>query len=289
MADNLPRRWRDRAAALHHRLMRLTQRPVPPLLHRYVSSIWAFESAPGEIAHARERALPGAGMQLLVNLGEDELRWWSGERFERPHRIAGAAIEGPRDVAIAIDTAQQAAMVGVAFHPAGASGFFRTPASALHANHVELDAVWGRDGVLVRDRLLAEPTMEARLEVLQRMLLSRFVPRGDAVFRAVAALDAGWSVARVVDAAGSGQKAFARRFVEAVGMTPKRYARLGRFQRVLQATARGESVSWSQVAAETGLYDQSHLVNEFRAFAGITPGQYAPRTPDEIRHVPIRD
>ncbi len=260
---------------------------MPPLLRRYVSSIWAFEAAPGELAHARERALPGAGMQLLINLDEDELRWWSGERFDRLHRIRGAAIEGPREVAIAIDTAQQAAIMGVGFLPGGASGFFRTPASALHGGHVELDAVWGRDGALLRERLLAEPTMEARLDVLEQTLLSRFSPRGDAVFRAVAALDAGWSVARVVDAAGSGEKAFARRFVEAVGMTPKRYARLGRFQRVLQAVAHGRGVSWSQVAAETGLYDQSHLVHEFRAFAGITPGQYAPRTPAELRHVPI--
>lgn len=73
---------------------------------------------------------------------------------------------------------------------------------------------------------------------------------------------------------GLSERAFERRFVAQVGLTPVRYRRLARFRSVLRMHARGLR-DWSALAAATGFSDQSHLVRDWRAFTGLTPTDWA--------------
>ena len=83
-------------------------------------------------------------------------------------------------------------------------------------------------------------------------------------------------------------KRLTRRFSQQIGLTPKRFARVRRFQRVLRRSASEvTSVDWARLAAECGFYDQAHLIHEFRAHAGTTPLEYSPRSPAELNHVPV--
>jgi AraC-like DNA-binding protein len=72
-----------------------------------------------------------------------------------------------------------------------------------------------------------------------------------------------------------------------VGLTPKRFARVRRLQRILDAAARNVNVDWAEAAVEHGYYDQAHLINDFRELTGITPTAYRPRAAHERNHVPL--
>lgn len=79
---------------------------------------------------------------------------------------------------------------------------------------------------------------------------------------------------------------FGKLFREQVGMSPKRYARLQRFRRVV-ARAHGQPrVDWAGIATDCGFH-QPHLVHEIRAFSGMTPGAYLARSGDWPAHVPL--
>ena len=69
-----------------------------------------------------------------------------------------------------------------------------------------------------------------------------------------------------------GARQLERRFLEEVGMTPKRLARISRFQRVFKALER-RPIGWTRVAVECGYYDSSHLVRDFREFTGEAPSR----------------
>ena len=73
---------------------------------------------------------------------------------------------------------------------------------------------------------------------------------------------------------GLSERAFERRFVAQVGLTPVRYRRLARFRSVLRLHAAGLR-DWAALAAVTGFSDQSHLVRDHREFAGLTPTEWA--------------
>jgi len=258
--------------------------PSSPALAPFVESLWYFESAqpPG-----RELVLPSGAMQLLVNLHADELRTHEGAEVRR---LSGAALQGARPTAGMIDTAQQQSIVGVAFKPGGAHPFTAISPSAIAENLVELDVLWGRDGAVLRDRLLSAGTPRRVLRTLEHALLSRMVEpsRPDPTIAfALAAFEHGAGVAAVADKLGMTSKRFGRWFADQVGLSPKRFSRVRRLQRLLGSVNSGRETDWAQLAVECGYYDQSHLIHEFRALTGLCPTQYRPRSRWEHNHVPL--
>ena len=85
---------------------------------------------------------------------------------------------------------------------------------------------------------------------------------------------------------GLSRRRFAQLFREQVGLTPKLYCRLHRFQQVLRQIASGAPVDWADLALAGGYCDQAHLVNEFRNFSGISPSVYLANERSFANHVP---
>jgi AraC-like DNA-binding protein len=248
-----------------------------PALAPFVSSIGYHE---GEIPHAREVALPSGTMALYVNLDRDALH-------SDGHRHSGAAMHGPFARPSLIETADQRRIVWVTFRVGGAYPFIGPGSAALRDQLVDLAELWGRDGAVLRERLLSA---RDPLDTLETLLVRRAGGGLDpdrAVGAAAVALHRGHPVADVADRLGWTTRRLARRFADQVGLTPKRFARVRRFQRLLRAVNRAEVVDWGAFAADHGFHDQAHLIHEFRAHAGMTPTSYTPRAPGEANHVAL--
>jgi len=145
----------------------------------------------------------------------------------------------------------------------------------------------------LRERLLNEDEPARRLLIVEAALLARLRPgvtMDPLVDRALQALARDPSAARIGavqrDSHCSPQQ-FIRRFDAAVGLTPKRYARVLRFNALLPRLVRVGPRDWAEVAADGGYFDQSHLIHEFGRLAGLTPGAYRPLSPAQPTHVPI--
>jgi AraC-like DNA-binding protein len=82
-------------------------------------------------------------------------------------------------------------------------------------------------------------------------------------------------IGQIANAVGLSRKRFSERFKTEVGVTPKRYCRLLRFQRALARAHGGDSVDWGDLALACGYFDQAHLIHEFREFSGLTPTAYS--------------
>ena len=80
--------------------------------------------------------------------------------------------------------------------------------------------------------------------------------------------------ASVAEAVGLSPKRFIERFRTEVGLTPKQYCRVRRFQQALTAAHAASEVDWAAVAVSAGYYDQAHFIHDFRRFSGLTPTGY---------------
>lgn len=82
------------------------------------------------------------------------------------------------------------------------------------------------------------------------------------------------SVREIARDIGLSQRRLIQVFTSSVGLTPKRYLRVCRFQRARGLAGNTVSPDWARVALECGYFDQSHLIRDFRQFTGFTPGEF---------------
>jgi transcriptional regulator GlxA family with amidase domain len=184
----------------------------------------------------------------------------------------GATV-GPMSRAIVVLARSGVTFFGVRFRPGHATRFLDTHASELSDQQAALRAI-------TRVATLAERIAEARDDrqrtaaILSTLLDARCRTRAaDArVERAVTLIGraaGNVSVPAVAASVGLGERQLERRFLERLGMGPKRLARIMRFERAWQLLQRGGAQA--EVAALAGYSDEPHLLRDFRALAGVTP------------------
>ena len=265
-------------------------KPLPPLSH-FVDMLWLYEGY--EVPHEKERLLPDGSVELVVNLAEDSIRVYDQRDPRRSRTIPGCIVSGPRSEFFVIDTAGEASTVGVHFKPGGAFPFFDLPVVELHNQSIALETLWGRASARMRERLLEATTPECKLQVLEFCLLEQLTRPleqhpvvGFALQQLCASMQAP-TVARVVDQVGCSQRRFIQLFSEQVGLTPKLFSRVQRFQNAIRHAHRLGVVNWAGMALACGYYDQAHFIHDFQAFSGITPSQYLYRKTPHVNHVPM--
>jgi len=79
------------------------------------------------------------------------------------------------------------------------------------------------------------------------------------------------NVSTVAADLGVSERHLRRVFRDAVGVSPKEFAKLVRFDRAISAAHADVRASWASIAAATGYYDQAHLIGEFHSICGVTP------------------
>ena len=266
-------------------MMNVTARPRSSRLLPFVRSFHYHET---DLASGLERIVPNGQAHLMINLAEDAFRTYDPARHTLMTRHAGAVLAGPHAQSVVLDTPQMRWLTAVEFRAGGAGHFFGRPASEACDQVVSLDLLWGTGGATLRERLLDTSSPQLRFAILEEMLLEHLDAAFDpAVAWAIGALGRGLRVSEIASRLGMLPRTFERRFAQRVGLTPKRFARVRRLQRVLRLIRSGPPADWSAVAIKHGYYDQSHLVHEFRELAGVTPGTYKPCSSARGNHVPV--
>ena len=265
----------------------------PPPLSDFVDRFWFYQGYTQP--HAKERLLPTGTIELVINLREDELRVYDRQDPQRFRRFPGAMICGAQTDYFVIDTAHQESILGVHFKRGGAFPFLKLPAHELRNEHVSLEVLWGITAGELRERLLEARTVRELFRVLEGYLKQQAtlpLARHPAVTYALKAfrrLPHSQTIAELVGHMGLSQRRFIRVFDDQVGLTPKLYCRILRFQEVLARVQRRRRVEWADVALACGYYDQAHLIRDFRAFSGINPSTYLHQRTEHLNHVPLRE
>jgi AraC-like DNA-binding protein len=256
----------------------------------WVETLWYCEAY--QVAHRKEHVLPNGRFQLVIDLSESAHRpqgpWCASFRKAAPPLLVGMRSEYS-----VIETAGLQSIVGVIFRPGGTCPFFEFPADEFYNQEIPLDSIWGSAAARLRDRLREAGTIPERFRVLEAALLDRARKRlqlHPAVRFALGEFSNAPHIRNVLDVtrdAGLSRRRFAQLFREQIGMTPKLYCRLRRFQEIVRKLSAGtpahrpqgplcavEKIDWADVALEGGYCDQAHMAHEFRAFSGISPGAW---------------
>lgn len=261
--------------------------PQPPL-SEFVELMWSWEGYHPK--HQQERILPTGQMEINFNLCDEPLTVHSNGEVQQ---LYNPFVIGSRSESFLIDTARPASLLSVYFKPGGAFTLFGVSAAELHNRHVSLDALWGQEARFLFERLLTAQSVETRFSILETALMQRLLDcyqQHQVVPYALKLLKQVPHQHTIADISGRialSKPQFIRVFRDDVGLSPKKFSRVIRFQRALQLMAQTSPASLANVAYACGYYDQAHFNNEFKAFAGITPSEYAPQSPAHFNNLPV--
>jgi AraC-like DNA-binding protein len=166
----------------------------------------------------------------------------------------------------------------VFFKEAGASVFFKQPLHELFRDSVSLDNFLLRSELLLVEEQLCEASSDReRVQVIERFLILRMNAREpDKLVLAALALihqsKGNIRIRELMEQLHISQSPLEKRFRQAVGASPKKFASLVRLKSAIRRYQPKSSLT--ELAYEAGFYDQAHFVKEFKAFTGDTPEKY---------------
>jgi len=250
--------------------------PREPLSH-FVENMWFYRDL--ETDHSKEKLLPDASMELIIDLGEGAKKLYDRRDRAKYAGFQRCWISGMQRQYLVIGTEQGSSMMGAHFRTGGAAPFFGFPMSELAEDVVELDLIWKREILALREQLLEAESVEQKFDLLEGYLVGKAQSRLEPDKTIAAALNTlrSWPVMPLRELAsrlGLSHKQMISRFDCRVGLTPKQISRLIRFRNSLALAHRMESPDWPDLAADCGYYDQAHMIHEFQEFAGMTPAEY---------------
>ncbi|HEY9826728.1 MAG TPA: helix-turn-helix domain-containing protein [Stenomitos sp.] len=267
-----------------------TYQPRLPL-SQFIEFFWLREG--NSSSAVQTRLLPMGTMELVINLNEDSI-----PLFDRRSRIQqgstnGTMLCGTHSENFIVLDVNKISVMGVHFKAGGGAAFFKQPVSELYNARISLDEVWKTCATELRERLLQSSSPEGCFWVLEQILMQmmRLPNHHPAVNFALQQFQksANSGISAVVEQTGLSNRYFNQLFCNQVGVTPKLFCRIQRFQNVLEMLSAKAPVDWLEIALTCGYFDQAHFIHDFRAFADCTPTEYLTQRGFHPCHVVLPD
>jgi AraC-like DNA-binding protein len=264
-------------------MMRYTEYQTSPALEEYLECIWFLsDTDTTPAAGTTERVFPDGCVEWIFHIGTPFNRSIARGTPTRPgapadwERQPRSFVVGELTRFLLLQPTGDVAVMGVRFRPGGAYRFLPCPLSEFTDTTVPTSDVWGLEGTY-----LEEAVLEARSDLRRRQLVEDFLlrqvsattprPRFDAAVKEIIRTRGQTRVDEVASGVGWSPRQLERSFAVSLGLSPKSFSRIMRFQNLLRLVGEGALREWANLAIEGGYADQPHMVREFREFAGQTP------------------
>jgi len=251
----------------------------------YIRCYWTLEGAAPADGPKRERIFPDGCMELLFHYG-DLFKKFDGDHFFMQPK---SFLHGQLKRFMEVEATGGVGVFSVRFNPAGLRPFVNMDIHKLTDRVVPVHELWGNDAQVWEARMSAAGSAEERIRCVEEFLLSRqdaSVDKNNLVAQSVTRIEqaAGMlSIDGLAEELCVVRRHLERKFSEHVGLTPKMFARIMRFNHTLKLIEQKEWSSLAYIAQEGGFYDQAHFIKDFRDFTGLNPTTYFAEDLDLVR------
>ncbi len=260
-------------------------------LNTLVNSMSYFEGF--SALHKVDRFVPDGGIELLLNLTENSQAVYDDTGTSELRSYRKSWVSGIRTSHINIAAGKDSTMFVVEFVPGLTFPLFPFPMHEIANSVVEADAIFGNSIADLRERILNSETLEMKFDVLEEWLSRKLEEpnRNIKIIRHAASLlsqlPSSYDIGEISYSTGVSNKHLAHIFKQHLGIPPKQFQRIHRFQNVLKEIEATTDPDWLTLAIGNGFYDQAHLINEFKHFCGFTPSEYLKRKGPFLNYIPI--
>lgn len=218
------------------------------------------------------RVLPDTCAELFINYTTTPLAIIDNELYKRS--IITFRMSQPMDVQMRKGSGTMA----ICFEPGMAYHFFHLPMHTLSNTTAVLADIWKGMATEIEDKLANANDNATRVAIAQQYLIQHLANSQEDklvahCLRLTALSPGALSVNQLTENTGISQRHLSRKFQQYIGLSPKEYLRVSRFVQSLQHLKKYPGQSLTQIAYESGYYDQAHFIRDYNAYTGHTPGE----------------
>ncbi len=252
-------------------------------LSNYIRNYCLMQSEPHE-SDMTERVIPIDGVQIMFHYKEPFAVYNPDNTVSRQPR---SIISGLSNSFSDVSTSGAVGVIFVRFNTAGACNFFRFPLSEIENRSIDLSDVFYKEIRIVEELLYDQKSHEQKIKIIEDFLSSRFSPVP--VYDCAVLINAIGLIRKnkgrvntpyLAEKLSVTGKTLERKFSGYLGKTPKQFIRLIRFQQTLKDISINKDLDLTEYAYNNGYFDQSHFIKDFKAFTGLTPGEFIRKYPD---------
>lgn len=244
-------------------------------LRPFVKQYWAMESVSQHRKPYSYRIVPTGLPELILYMGHKPV---SEARTMEDNLLLNGQHNNYYDLLIS----EKLSVFSVLFQPQGIRQFFKLPLCELANRSVPLKYIKPEIGAELQSRLSEAGSFQHRIAIAEEYLCRLIANHHNGFeFRRISHT-INWikktrgniGIDTLARQACLSRKQFERIFLEHIGISPKQYLKTIRFQSAIHFKSKRAQLSMTELAYESGYYDQAHFINDFKKIAGLTPRLY---------------
>lgn len=264
--------------------------PAYPLNQFIESFIYYKDYNP---VHSVDRFLPDGNINVVIDLTDYPKFIYDNHTLKEIQACKKVWFSGIRNRYITIPSGRDCEMFIINFHKGKAYPFTEIPMYELTDYVVDGELVMQSQILNMREDLLEIINIRDKFLYAEKHIMKVFGNRLDlnpfvefAVNRIIQNPDQS-SISAISKKVGYSQKHLIKIFKEHVGMAPKSFLKIIRFQKAITEIEKNKTANWASIALESGYYDQAHFINDFKDFSGFTPGEFIRMKSDFTNYVAV--
>ena len=249
---------------------------IDPVLKPFVKVICSIESESSVDSLESMRVLPDTCVELFINFDKSQKIILPDCSIALPGK---SFVTSRMNSFMDVRTLGLVRFVSICFAEGGAYPFFPVSMHDIANQVIDLYCLWGQPTNDLEERIEMAKTMSQRVQLIQQYLIARLQQSGksdsgiDFCIRQIRQANGQLSLDELASQTGISNRQLVRRFNQRIGLSPKEFARMTTFKNALRNLKKYPLLNLTEIAYESGYYDQAHFIHACRDYSGLTPGQ----------------
>ncbi|MBO6522335.1 MAG: helix-turn-helix transcriptional regulator [Balneolaceae bacterium] len=242
-------------------------------LTNLIDCYWVIES--NDRTPRQQKIIPDGFPEIIFHYRDPYRIKLSGEWELQTKKLFAGQIRNH----FLLENTGSSGMIGIKFKPAGLTKLFGIDMQNYTDNVADLDSVLESEFHFVSEILLSPTPYFEKVDVLNQFFTKKKAGNTkssqiiEQTLELISENNGVISVSELTSTLDVGERKLERLFNKYVGLSPKFYSRIIRFNYIFQVIQK-KKLSWSEVAHLSGYYDQSHFISNFQEFTGEDPSSY---------------
>ncbi len=246
-----------------------------PILKHFIKYFWVMKS--DQQVSINHKLLPVNNIDFILNFSSP-IKYMSAGKKEIVPEIFH--LNGIRDEYHMINQTGKLNVVGISFFPDGLYPFLKTPLSEFTNKTIDLDLFFKKFTLEIEEKLNITSSIQEKIDIIENELLLlldyKYIPSKETcqiISTYYSNID-NMSINDFCNQYGINQRKLERTFNNYIGISPKLFYRLNRFQGILNKIIKHEYFDLTSLTYENDYYDQTHFLKDFKSFTGCSPKQF---------------